>query len=535
MVIADDEFIIRKGLLTIPWSEYGIDIVGEASNGMEALSIIKQAHPQILLTDIRMPGVDGLDLIRSAKMEVPDIKCILLTGYQDFNYAKTAIALGAIGYVLKPSDPDEIIEVIMRAKQLIVNELNEKLESERLKQQASSARSLIVNSFFQDLLFGRITDSSLISEKCIEYNHPLESYAIMLIEYDSGNSQMTNETAFMIEEEIRNIAMARNQCLVMHIDNFTCCIINELTENKIPPKDKMISMAMEIRDHIINKFDTYVCIGISRESDCAIDMNSRYNQALNCLKMKFSLGKGAIIHVEDLKDSLERQNLQTIKLTDEILESVKLGNYRKVEKLTRELLYRLAREQYVEEQIIKTICYNLLADSLRIIKEKKADDTVFIDEQMFYTMLKNCTYLSELEESVLNLLLKVMDSVCSKVPAVRNKVIQDILDYIDCNYMQDISLVTASEYVHMNHIYISRLIKKETGETFLDILTKTRMKKACELLTNTDLKTYEISYKVGINDCNYFSQVFKKNLGVTPSEYRESFINRQKIHKGEDL
>jgi two-component system response regulator YesN len=101
--------------------------------------------------------------------------------------------------------------------------------------------------------------------------------------------------------------------------------------------------------------------------------------------------------------------------------------------------------------------------------------------------------------------------------------------------MEDISLVTAAEHVHMNHIYISRLIKKETGETFLDILTGIRMKKACELLANTDYKTYEISYKIGINDCNYFSQVFKKNLGVTPSEYRENLSKRQKNSKEADV
>ena len=254
MIIADDELIIRQGLLTIPWNEYGIDVIGVASNGEEALYLSKTSYPQILLTDIRMPGMDGLKLIEAIKAEVPDIKAILLTGYQDFAYAHSAIQLGAMGYILKPSDPDEIINMVLKAKKL----------------------------------------------------------------------------------------------------------------------------------------------------------------------------------VEESSDKQEKhQSLQK-------------------------------------------------------------------------------------------------DEICAGLPFARNKVIIDIINYIEKFYMEEISLLTVSEHVHMNHIYVSRLIKRETGETFLDILTKTRMKKACELLSGTDYRTYEVSRLVGISDSGYFSQVFKKYHGMTPSEYREKLISSQK-------
>lgn len=119
MIIADDELIIRQGLMSINWSEYDIKVMGIASNGDEALSMVISKRPQILFTDIRMPGMDGLKLIESAKKHVPEIQSILLTGYEDFNYARTAIMLGAIDYILKPSDPDEIIEAALKAKNKI--------------------------------------------------------------------------------------------------------------------------------------------------------------------------------------------------------------------------------------------------------------------------------------------------------------------------------------------------------------------------------------------------------------------------------
>ena len=116
MVIADDELIIRQGLMSIDWNKYGVKVLGIAANGNEALSMVISKQPQVLITDIRMPGMDGLKLIEAAKEQIPEIQSILLTGYEDFNYAKTAISLGAVDYILKPSDPDEIIEAVLKAK-----------------------------------------------------------------------------------------------------------------------------------------------------------------------------------------------------------------------------------------------------------------------------------------------------------------------------------------------------------------------------------------------------------------------------------
>jgi len=242
LVIADDELIIRQGLMTIPWNEYDIEVVGIASNGSEALDMVRTKCPDILLTDIRMPGLDGLSLIEAAKKYNPEIQAILLTGYEDFEYARGAIRLGAIGYILKPSEPEEIIESIERAKK--------KLEA----------------------------------------------------------------------------------------------------------------------------------------------IHGRNNIGANNSKVK-------------------------------------------------------------------------------------------------------------------------------------NKIICKLIEYIEEHYKEDITLQTAAEHVHMNHIYLSRLFKKETGETFLDYLTKFRLKKASVLLMKNEYKIYEIALEVGITDSGYFSQVFRKYYGMTPSEYRNRLFS----------
>ena len=535
MIIVDDELIIRQGLMTIPWNEYGIEIKGVAANGEEALDIAKNTPPQILLTDIRMPGMDGLALIDAVKSEIPDIKSILLTGYQDFGYAHSAIKLGAFGYVLKPSDPDEIVEMVLKAKKQVENEMREKLENELIRQQADSAKPHVLNSFLRDMIYGRIADPVVVSQMCSKYNLALKNYVVMLIEFQTESNLMYSGLLGKMKEEIHSISSGYNRCHVLDISQTTYCIINELPVTDEPLKDRMLSLATETRNTLKSKFDSYVSIGISRCGQSAADMHAVFNQAMNCLKMKFSLGKGSIIHVEDLMDSLKRQNVPTLKLTDEVFEGIKAGNYSKVEKLTRELLFRLAKEQKADEQMIKSVCFDILISSLRILKEVKFPEAAETDEQAFHSMLSGCTDVEELEECMINALMNIMDSIHSKTPTAKNKTISEILEYIETHYMDDISLLTVSEHVFMNHIYVSRLIKKETGETFLDILTRMRMKKACEMLANSDLKTYEISNLVGIKDSGYFSQVFKKHYEVTPSEYREAFYSRYRNNQGEEV
>ena len=505
MLIVDDELIIRRGIMSIPWENFEVEVVGDTSSGESALELAKELQPEILLTDIRMPGMDGLQLIKAIKEHCPYIKSILLSGYQDFNYARTALCLGATAYVLKPSDPDEIIDAVVSARDAVLAEARERnalAQAEKVK-------------FLRELLYGRFTDSLTVLEKCMQYNCIMGNYAIILLEFDKSCNSSNNNHAVQIEDEISRVTMGLGiACYLIHVDFKTFCLVVELPDKAGDYKERMLSLAIQLRDEIFGSINSYISIGISQTSNQAFNMNMLFNQAHNCLKLKFSLGKGAIIHVEDLKVSIDTKSARNPINLEDIVQNFKKGNYREVELMTRELLFYMANEQREKEEIIKSICFNLLVSCARIINEE-------IDETALYDMLASCTDIMELEEYVVSTLLNYMEQHTSRIPATKNKIIQEILEYIDKNYMNNISLISIAEYVHMNHIYISRLIKRETGSTFLDILTKLRMDKACELLENPEYKTYEVSRLIGIEDSGYFSQLFKKNFGITPSEYRE--------------
>jgi two-component system response regulator YesN len=265
IVLADDEPIIRQGFLTIDWEKEGMELLGIGSNGIETLDLVRKHKPNILLTDIRMPGMNGLDLVRTVKHEFPEIKIILLTAYHEFDYAVSAIKFGATAFVLKPSDPEEIIDVCHKAKALI--------EDEQLREQKEQS------------------------------------------------------------------------------------LLKQVKAYKLSIQDKLLSENSEGPSH---------------------------------------------------------------------------------------------------------------------------------------------------------------------------EVIDKVLEYMETHYADEITMTVMAEHVHLNPVYLSRLIKKETGETFSDILVRIRLNQAMELMKDPNIRVYEISDKIGIKDARYFGQLFKKHYGMTPKEFRNQLIEKQR-------
>jgi len=366
LVIADDEQIIRQGLAGMPWNDIDVEIRGIASNGVEALELLRKTDSKIILTDIRMPDLDGIDLIHIIKDELPDIKAILLTGHQEFEYAYSAIKYGAFEFILKPTDPDEILEIICRAKKEI---------------------------------------------------------------------ECQNKSTFIFD-------------------------------NKNTNQGDSVAVNLSVHGNLPS-------------------------ESIN-----------------------------------EIIDNVKVRNYHKVEVLTREVLTCLSNHPDADELLLKDVCIEIITSAFRLLVEKGAEKFGIQDRLIFYSNINTCKDFEELIQYTNILLEKIIDSLNFKDDLIINKTVDECLSYIEQYYMNEITLVSLARYIHRNPIYLSRLIKKVQGKNFSDILTFVRMNKASELLRNQDLKSYEVSDKVGIRDSRYFSQVFKKHFGVTPTGYRNNILHK---------
>ena len=514
LVIADDEQNIRQGLAGIPWHKYGIELKGTAENGVEALDIIRAANPQIIMVDIRMPGINGIDLIQAVKSENPDIKSIILTGYNDFDYAHSAIKLGVFGFILKPSNPGEIIDMVLGAKAAV--------------QEAKKTRGALFEKYLFDLLNGNI----LYKHESNEFGINLFTYSILVLKIHCENSDcIYGENLHTVIHEVRSkieeFLSTGHKAYTVVMNAVTLCVIVDFGTGVTCVKDRVLKLADTIREAVKNEYSMEASIGISRESCTLSHVSEVFNQAVYCMNHKVFLGHGSITYIDDVPPNRYETGLIAFKQINEIINSVKLGNYCRIEELIPEIIYSMLENRCCSDRMIKDVCIDMVIMSLNILVEKGLDsEGILYGRGDFLNCIESCSSIESLVKYISDLLADISDVLNEKDRVHTSITANDIFEYISTHYMEDITLQALSRYVHLNPVYLSRLIKKELGRNFVDVLNKVRMEKACELLGDINNRTYDICDKVGIRDSKYFSQVFKKYIGITPKEYRKRLISR---------
>lgn len=536
MIIAEDEYIVRKGIASIPWAYYGIEITGSVENGYEALELIKKSGTDILLTDIRMPLMDGLELVKMVKNDFPKIKSILLTGYKDFDYAKAAINACVIEYILKPSTPEEIIEAVLKAKALVEVELSKQSNEEEMNFQYKKNINKLNDKFFLDLLYGRFVNEEDLHNGWISLTHGFENFLLMTIDLSNNqaeNEEMTDEQYILLDELCESLKIEMHNDIDFRYVGVTpsrICLILEVSKFDDNDVKYNIKHLAERMNHILLKeHNIFSSIGISKKSNTVKNLCKLFSQTLNCLNMKFFLGNGCIVHIDDIVDTYDQNFYMPVDKIDNVIENVKTGNISNLESSVCQLLNDLAEVSRSDQKVMKDICINLIILSLKLMADAKVQNYEFVSSLNFYEVINKCTTIAELLEKATDILTKIIEAINSNTHT--NKITKEILAFIEQNYMNYISLVMAANHVHLSSIYLSRLLKKELNQTFVDLLTSTRISKACLLLKNPDIKTYEVSNSVGIKDPRYFTQIFRKYCGVTPTEYRNSVISVKNHNK----
>lgn len=401
ILVVEDEFLMRERLVkAVDWSAIGCEVADAAENGEEAVEIINSEVPDIVLTDIRMPKMDGLELSEFIMKEYPFIKVLIMTGYSDFSYAQKALKVGVKDYILKPSDRDEILGSVGKVADLIIAERKKYLEMERQNKTIAENLMFLKAKIFDDII---------------------------------------NGYTFDIEEQ--------NSRLV----------------------------------HIINKNSIYVIISVEMGiGDC---QNER-------------------------KDGGTELNYRSLKRETE--EFCLKSNYDFIVSITGGFLYIILffDDGHSASQAAET--------SKTFAKGLQQHIKQAIGLDISIGVSRCCVDINELGEAYREAVERMKQS--------KRKSIVDALEYINKNYNGDISLTKVAEHIHVHPVYLGRLLRKELKESFSDILLRVRIENAKKLLRDINIKAYEIAYSVGINDPHYFSQVFKKYTGLTPTEYRESIF-----------
>lgn len=501
VLIVDDESAIKRGLKQlIQKIAPNCVIDATASDGLEAIEIVKQCHPDIVITDIKMPGCNGLELSRYLYENYPEIKIIMLTGFADFAYAQTAINYRVCEFLLKPTSKDKLFEAIAKAQK----EIREKREqSGILKQNIVLFREKIL----QEIVAGAQLDD--FGDAYSNYfPHNIEHYFCVAFKTRSTMAKSKNNLTL-----VRNILeqQLEDQYIFRYGDTINCLYLISSPVNAACERVKLF--AVDIVKLCQSLYDAPIIAGISSLKRTLISLPSANSEALDALLSTFFIAQ-PICYYSSLP---ERDNLpqpdyrKTLYALEKFIDH---QEYEDARGIIRQLFDTFpnqnispAHVRYISGQI----SYILYRAAIRY-------ELNGIELSTMSTVDSSST-ANELESLLLGILSNI-EHEAARARKNMNHIIKRTLQYIDHHLSEDISLEAISEVVNTNPSYLSRVFKKECGETLTEYTTRRRLERAKELLLQPDQLVYQVSELVGFNDPAYFSTIFKKYTGVSPKEYK---------------
>lgn len=539
LVVVDDEDIVRNGIINgSPLSDLGFEVVADASNGLEAIEKIEQYHPDVVLTDIRMPQMSGIELIEHISRDYPNIKIVILSGYSEVEYLKQAIKNKVEDYLLKPTCMEEFHDVFKRLKDSLDEEKQKYEEYNKLKKQLIESLPYMREKYLNQLVKGYYSSLEEIEEKNKFYEVELagDRFAIVLLEIDNYHiisKEYTEEKRQLLMLSIIHIA---NQILdEVKLGVFFLGNNNEVIGicNFDAGIKTITSILQEIQKTVFEYKKLTVSAGISKEFADIRKIEISYKQALEAIKQKVFLGNESVVFYQDIENMAGSGSVQCAFDNESIINAIYYDNRIDLEELLSDVFKQfeckiLKHYEYIDKLCLELLfCVSRYAQQFNIRVEDilESKNTAFLD-----------IYKLDSLDSKKSWLYEILHEICKRIGNLRgdytNRIIEEAKAYIKSNFSNNnISLDQIAEKVNKNAGYLSKLFKVETGENYVEYLTKLRMERAKELLTDISIKTYEISSMVGYADVSHFNRMFKKHMGFSPSEYRELISNAHKADK----
>lgn len=523
LLIAEDESWTREVLVNAGyWKHCGITRIYEAGNGEDAYDILLKEKVDFLLSDIRMPMMNGLELLSRIRDSHPDMTKVILTGFDDFEYVRTALRLDAHDFLLKPVNDDEMLQLFLR----LASQKNEN-QAEQLRRLAEESkwnlgrqvqREQLLASWFS----GRKTDETLIQQHCDELGIDMikDHYIVILLEVDQLHlllEQYSRSDYELLHYGIRNIAEeymkeSGRKHYLFEIDDRIAVWCEARGDSS-----GLETLLERIRESIKRFIKVTVSIGISSKHEAECKAFHAYMEALNSLKMKMYFGNDRATFYDQLSIEHHRKFFNR-DLQLRLFNYAANGNLEDTGALVEELFDDIRRSRASGQDM-----EDILQAMSRIVweireQEQQMDAGQFTEDWLSKVRLFDT--LDEIEQFVLSVFMDAASEGAKLKIQRKSKLIVDVLHFLDDHYMEDVSLQKLAERFYVNASYLSRLFKEEAGEIFTKYLMKLRIERARHLLQSTHLKVYEVSEAVGYNDVKYFNKIFKDLTGLTPADHR---------------
>ena len=532
IILVDDEEEVRKSIIKqIDWESAGFQVVVDAENGEDALEKIEVLEPDVVLTDIRMPYMDGLTLAEKIRQRYPSTKVVIFSGYDDFEYAQKAIKLNVTEYILKPVNVEELTSILKRIKSNLDEEIEEKRNVSRLRENYRKSLPIIREQFFNDMVHRRLADD-LIESKLREYDIPItgaRKWIIAAIDVEKSDDRSKKTLSLHEEEELIPISVMqivreklKSYCrfsLFQSTAEAGMVVIAALDDDNTTTG--LIDVLGDICKETKRILEVPVTIGIGHSVTGLSKIAGSYQSAVEALGYKAVVGSGITIYINDMEPvgsgKLEFDNSDE----SDFISAVKFGPDEKIEAVMVRISGKLesARVHYRQQQVY---VFGVLNTVIQMIQQYDLNlEEILGGELEYLSVIDKLQKREEFGEWLLKTARKMNQAINQERDMTTRQVIQQAKQYIMDNYQNpDLSVEMICRHLHMSPAYFSTMFKKETGQAYIAYLTEIRLNKAVELLNKTDDKTYVIASKVGYQEQNYFSYVFKKKFGVSPTKFR---------------
>lgn len=514
VLLVDDEVFVRKGLLElIPWESLNFSVVGEANNGAEALEMIRQLEPDLVITDIRMPILDGLDLIRSVEEQsLADLVFIIISGFHDFSYAQQALRYGVHDYILKPIDEEEMTATLRKLSYVMGR---------------NRIATLTNDDHTTSAVLEALVQGNLQAEEAEPYTAALGlegegSFMYVVTEIYTGleDKQVTmkqfQEALHALEEEGPRIPVLEQQPGIFGM---------LLCTDRIKGGSGMMFHLERLRAVLSQRLNMKLSLYAGSPVDTLVHVHRSYSEANEAARHKYAENTGVIMY-SHVKDKPLYVFDMSPALVSKLILQLEEGN-RSDYQQTVNSMFRLFHEQRFTPQAVTGSLSRCMTGIIGVIREMDGNDEEILRLKELAEREHGHWSLQMLQEQFMQAIQEAAEYIARLRKAQCLGGINLIKRYIDTHYRENISLKSIAAEFYMNAVYLGRLFRKTYGVYFNDYLLELRIQEAKKLLRQSDLRMYEIAGRVGFQNADYFVTQFEKLEQIPPSEYRNMLINKE--------
>ena len=539
--LAEDEVVVRETIKRmIPWEELGFELVGEAADGEMALPLLIRQQPDLLITDIKMPFMDGLTLARLAKKEIPGLKVVILSGYDDFNYAKQAIGIGVEDYLLKPITKNALIERLSEIRSRYEHEKTQKEYYEKFQREMQAYEKNSSRDFFEALVDGSM-DMMEVYKRAEKLGLDIvaEAYNVLIFTMNCDedfSGQRDEYSSWEAEslELLENFFAGHSSAMLFRSNIFSYGVLLKGQRETIEENTRAcVDEIRKILSRQDGRREWFLAVGQSVERLSQIQKS--YYTASRAFSQRYLYDENILYYDEmetmehpggqaETEDNAYLQKVDVNALNPAILQKfLSNGLQEETENFVKDYFYAIGQEPMESLVFRNYVILNVRFSVISFIKglgcdtnEMESADT----EEVLAESGKNTESAIAYAKKMISQAIEIRDQNSGNK---NRSILKTAVDFIDSHYMdEEISLNTVANVANVSSNHFSALFSQNMGQTFIEYLTTLRMNKAKELLRCTGMRSSEIAGEIGYKDAHYFSYLFKKTQGMTPSDYRKA-------------